>query len=153
MSATAGLGLFPTSFAPDGVVVVTLTSASLTCHLDGTYPTMSPATVTSSYAATVKYWSGNGTTGSYVTLPAVSSSNTTSPLAAVNLATTQVWTAPDGTPTYLSEYIASWTSATSSSLAAIKQANAVNRLVAADTNGFISVTTKGVGPPMWLGRP
>ncbi len=141
-TGAAGIGLFPTSFAPQGVVILQLDSATLTCHVGGTYPSTSPGTVTATYSGSIKYWTGNGTTGSYTTV-ALSNSNSTSPLAGISLATTQVWTYA-GAPVYLSDYISSWGSATTSALSGMKQSTPNDQLLSAKLDGFITVTTAGV---------
>ena len=144
-AGASGVGLFPTSFAPQGVVIVQLTTASLTCHVGGTYPSPSAPTVAAAYTGTVKYWTGNGTTGSYQTV-AVNGTQSTSPLDAILTANPQVWsyTSSSGTQQVnLRDYISTWTSAPSGVLAGLKQATSDLRQVSANLDGFISVTTVG----------
>ena len=140
-SNPAEIGLFPTSFAPLGVVRLRLTSSSLTCHAGGTYPSTSAPTATPSYAGTVFYWSATGSGGSpgYVT---VNVSPTTTGLTAGMLSTKVTTYA--GADVLLSDYITSWNSATSSSLAAKTQSSADNKSVSTNLDGFINVTTAGV---------
>lgn len=59
------LELFPTSFAPQGVVQVSLSSASVTCQSGG-----GTASATGTWSGVVRYWSSAvGVGGGYVELP------------------------------------------------------------------------------------
>jgi hypothetical protein len=98
--------IMPTSFAPNGVVQVTLQSASLLCGSTGSGSTAPTAT----WTATVKYWSYAA--GAYVTLNV--SNGTTSPLTAALLTKgpggVDVGRDPLGGVLWLGDYISSWTS-------------------------------------------
>lgn len=94
------LRIFPTNFAPDGVVRVTLTRASAYCRVR----TASGNTAAGDYLATVRYWNGSG----YSLAGTVSPANSTDPLGSVNLS--QVIDSASGLR--LSDYIASWGSLT-----------------------------------------
>jgi Tfp pilus assembly protein PilV len=102
VARTSSISLFPTEFAPKGVVVVKLTQASAHCTVAG--PAHTPS-ATFDYSAVVTYWDGSG----YQTLPTVSPGMSTDPLDAVNLATT-----PVGGGRMLGDYIASWSALLSS---------------------------------------
>jgi prepilin-type N-terminal cleavage/methylation domain-containing protein len=97
--ATA-LELFPTTFAPHGVVRIELTSASARCLVSGSSHT---PTATADYTAVVSYW--NGTT--YVTAATVVPGQTTDQLDAVPLTTS----VGSGALT-LGHYISSWSALT-----------------------------------------
>jgi hypothetical protein len=84
------------------MVRITLLDASVRCAVGGAAHTPS---ATASYTAKVEYWNGSG----YTALPLITAANTTDPLAAVPLDTT-----PVGPGHVLGDYIASWSSLTSS---------------------------------------
>jgi prepilin-type N-terminal cleavage/methylation domain-containing protein len=137
-SATAGatakaltLKMFSTSFAPQGVVQVTLTSASITCTSNGT-----TGTVTPTYSASLAYWTPAG----YVTV-ALDQTQATSPLAAVNLATTRVGTDSVGLPVYLGEYITSWDSLTSAGATSGKTLDTDGKHVEGAYEGVVQLTS------------
>lgn len=100
------LDIMPTSFAPNGVVQVTLNHASLSCSSNGA----GSAAPTSDWGAAVSYW--NAATSSYVSLnvakgspdPLTSSLLTTGPGGVL------VGTSPLGAPLYLGDFISSWSS-------------------------------------------
>jgi hypothetical protein len=98
--------IMPTSFAPDGVVQVTLNRASLSCASSGA----ASATPTSDWSAKVSYWSY--LTGGYVDLAVAKGS--ADPLLASLLTRgpggAQVSTTTLGAPLYLGDYIQSWSS-------------------------------------------
>ena len=95
--------LFPTTFAPDGVIKIVLQGATASCAVNK----VGGGTATAASQATLKYWNGTG----YTTVPTpLASTNATDPLAGVPL-TTVVDTASGLT---LGDYIASWKSATTS---------------------------------------
>jgi hypothetical protein len=138
-SASAGatakaltLKMFSTSFAPQGVVQVTLTSASVSCTSNGT-----TGTVTPTYSASLSYW----TPGGYVTV-ALDQTQGTSPLAAVNLATTQVGTDALGQPVYLGDYVASWDSLGASGVTSGKTVDGDGNHVEGAYEGVVQLTTK-----------
>lgn len=96
--------VFPTSFAPAGVLRVHLDRASAYCRTGSGTTTKA----TTDYAATVRYWNGSG----YTTLPQVDPGNSTDPLAGVDL--TQVIHPASGLT--LGDYVQSWSSATSADI-------------------------------------
>jgi len=94
--------LFPTSFAPNGVVQVVLDAATASCNVS----TVGGGSVAAGYRATVRYWNGS----TYTTVPALKDTNPTDPLAGVNLG------ASVGTGLTLGDYIASWGSSLTSDI-------------------------------------
>lgn len=142
--ATAQTGtveLFPTTFAPNGVVRVTLSRATAYCTV-GRNPDFSPApSATAAYQATVQYWNGSG----YTTVPVLQQTNGSDPLAAVNLSQT---ISPDGLT--LGDYISSWGSVTSAKSLTTSGGNDAS----VDLPGAVNITTQptrenvagGVGP-------
>jgi hypothetical protein len=138
-SASAGatakaltLKMFSTSFAPQGVVQVTLTSASISCTSNG-----AAGTVTPTYSASLSYWTPSG----YVTV-ALDQTQGTSPLAAVNLATTQAGTDTLGQPVYLGDYLSNWDSLTSAGATSGKSVDADGNHVEGAYEGVVQLTTK-----------
>lgn len=105
--ATAQSGavrVFPTSFAPGGVLRVTLDEAVASCTSGaGVTPAAS-----ASYRATVRYWNGTG----YTTVSGLRASNANDPLDSVNLA--QVIDPASGLT--LGDYVQSWSSVTQSEI-------------------------------------
>lgn len=102
--ATAQAGVvrvFPTSFAPGGVLRITLDQAVARC-VSGS--SLSPA-ASASYRATVRYWNGTG----YSTVSNLRNTNANDPLDAVALS--QVIDAGSGLT--LGDYVQSWSSVTS----------------------------------------
>lgn len=91
--------LFPTTFAPRGVVRVELTSASARCLVQGSSHT---PTASADYSAAVTYWDGT----SYAPAATVVPGQTTDQLDAVPLTTS---VAPGLT---LGDYISSWSALT-----------------------------------------
>lgn len=133
----AALSLFPTTFAPNGVVLLTLNSSSLSCRAGGTYPTVSAPTATATYTATVQYWSA--ATNGYVTVAlSPTSGGLTDSMLNTKVATFA------GLDVLLRDYITSWNSASTSSLAAKVQTSADNRSIGANLDGFVNLTTAGV---------
>ena len=98
--------VLPTSFAPDGIVQITLKYASTTCSSTGPVTTASKL-----YGATVNYW--NMATTSYVTLP-VTDTQSIDPLTAGLLVKgaggVQVGVDAANQPLWLGDYIKSWSS-------------------------------------------
>lgn len=105
---TTKLKLFPTSFAPDGVVQVSLAEASTRCTVTGAAHT---AAATFAYSALVRYRqvdaAGTASWGQVQIAPG----GPTDPLAAVNLGGIDV-----GGGHKLGDYIASWSSLVGSSV-------------------------------------
>lgn len=99
--------ILPTNFAPDGVVQVTLKSASLLCNSTGS----ASAAPTAKWSATVRYWSY--AIGGYVTLSFDQSSANPLTAALLTRGPGGVEVGRNGLEVlYLGDYIASWTSGT-----------------------------------------
>jgi Tfp pilus assembly protein PilV len=126
------LELFPTQFAPFGVVQVTVTTnLSLTCTSKaGSSP---PASATASYGATVKYWTGT----TYSTL-LLGQLNAADPLT-TNILSTQVGVDPSGNPLYLSDYVQGWSSLTAPGLTAATKLTTSKTSVSTTFPGFLSI--------------
>lgn len=105
VARTASIALFPTSFAPSGVVQVELRRAVARCRVQGA---AHAATTASDYDAVVRYWDGSG----YQVAATVTPASGPDPLDAVPLTT-----AVGGGHT-LGDYIASWSSLTPAEVAA-----------------------------------
>jgi prepilin-type N-terminal cleavage/methylation domain-containing protein len=101
--ATAQAGVvrvFPTSFAPNGVLRITLDQAVARCTSgSGVTPSAS-----ASYRATLRYWNGSG----YTAVTSLRNTNNTDPLDAISL--TQVIDPASGLT--LGDYVQSWSSVT-----------------------------------------
>lgn len=100
VSRASTISLFPTTFAPRGVVLITLTRASARCKVTSASHT---ASVSHDYQAVVRYFDGTA----YKTLATITPSTTTDPLQAVDLATTAT-----GDNKFLADYISSWSALT-----------------------------------------
>lgn len=103
-SRSAPVTILPTSFAPLGVIRVSLTRLSVRCVVSGAGHT---PTTSVDYSATVQRWTPSG----YVTIGTVTPSTSSDFLAAVDLTTTQV-----GSYGPLSRWIDSWSVLTSDRL-------------------------------------
>jgi type II secretory pathway pseudopilin PulG len=136
MSAqTAVLQVLPTSFAPDGVAQVQLTSSSLSCSSTGVTVTSTPT-----YSAQIRLLRYDGTNSSYSSWVALSSSQTADPLAAIDLSTWPV-ARNNGRVVYLSEYLSSLSSQTSGSLASAKQLTNGGRGTDTRLSSMVALTT------------
>lgn len=103
--ATAQINMvrvFPTSFAPDGVIRIRLDRASASC----TVRRNGSNDATADYSATVRYWDGSA----YTTAGTAQRGNATDPLSAVPLAT------PVGNGLTLGDFVSSWSSLTDADL-------------------------------------
>lgn len=100
VSRTSSLSLFPTTFAPRGIVLIELRRATARCRVTGEGHT---ASVSRDYEAIVKYWNGT----SYQTAATITPSTTADPLESIDLATTAT-----GNDTFLGDYISSWSGLT-----------------------------------------
>ena len=111
-SVAGTIELFPTDFAPAGVVQIVLSSPmTLTCKSQaGSSP---PATATATYTATLRYWSQ--ALNNYSQWISLSGSNSADPLT-TNLLTTPVANASDGTTLTLGDYVSGWSSLTSTAM-------------------------------------
>jgi len=110
-ATTRRIDVMPTSFAPNGVVQVTLNWADMSCTTSGG---SGAASVSPFFNAIVSYWSqdANNGAGGYVPLT-VSNGQATDPLAASLLtvgAGGAVVYNQNGTVLYLGQYIKSWSS-------------------------------------------
>ncbi|MFN2610209.1 MAG: prepilin-type N-terminal cleavage/methylation domain-containing protein [Actinomycetota bacterium] len=99
--------ILPTTFAPQGLVQVFITSASLTCTTNGTIGSASAA-----FNITVNYWKRDPLTGSsaYVSTNLQQGNPLVSPLSVAVLNSTQVTVDGTGLPVFLSSYIDTWNS-------------------------------------------
>lgn len=132
-ASTEHIKIFPTTFAPQGVVQVRLIDSSLICSANGT-----ASSAVADFAAEVRVWTYNPATGTsgYTTVVAIEDGQLISPLTAGLLAT-QV--AADGaTPILLSQYIQSWASFTGPSSTSGTSGKSVDRTI----NGIVSITTQ-----------
>ena len=102
---SAPIMLFPTSWAPDGVIRVTLGQSSLQCRVVHTGGVPSALPATAKFSATVEY--KNATGPGYVTAGTITEGGSDDPLAGVPL-TTSV-----GHGFTLGSFIQSWRSSTS----------------------------------------
>jgi prepilin-type N-terminal cleavage/methylation domain-containing protein len=130
--------MFPTTFAPNGVVQVTLSSAALNCATTGA---TGGGTVGLTYGATVAYWNGTG----YTTV-ALDHGQTASPLDLVGLSTTQVGVDTFGMPIFLGDYVSSWSSATTGSIGAGKSIDSDANRVEASYDGLVKLTSVPMRP-------
>lgn len=110
VARTTRVSLFPTAFAPKGVVRIELQHAYARCTVEGSAHT---ATVTYNYQATVEYWNGT----EYVTAATIVPGMTIDPLEAVLSSDPAV-----SDTKHLSDYIASWSSLTSDKVTAAQPA-------------------------------
>jgi hypothetical protein len=90
--------LFPTQFAHDGVIRISLDRATASCSV--TKP--GPGVASAAYQATLSYWNGS----TYIAVATLSSTNTTDPLASVNLGLSV------GSGLTLGDYVRAWKSTT-----------------------------------------
>lgn len=135
-SQSLAVRMFPTTFAPGGVLRVRLVSSSLSCTTNG-----ASASGTLTYSARVAYWDGD----EYVPL-LTDHTQATSPLDSVALATTQVGVDSLGQPIYLGDYISSWSSATSAHVASGRTVDPDLNRVDAAYDGLVKVTSVPMRP-------
>ena len=110
LSSASTLALFPTSFAPNGVVQVDLVRASARCVVSGTgHVAQQPAT---DYRAIVRYHVGTGPLD-YVVAADITPAMTSDVLAGIDLSVDV--DGPDGDHT-LGDYVASWSGLVPSSI-------------------------------------
>jgi type II secretory pathway pseudopilin PulG len=127
VARASSLSLFPTTFAPRGVVLIELRRAAVQCQVTGSSHV---ATMARDYEAVVQYWDGT----KYVTVPTIAPS-TTDPLNAIPLATTAT-----GGGKMLGDYIESWSGLTSSEVVTSTESGSAS----VSLPGVISITTQGV---------
>lgn len=135
---TQKLKIVPTSFAPDGVVQVTLNSAEMVCKTTGS----SSSGTAAAFDATVTYLRYNSVNNlnEYVSV-AVQNGQAISPLTSSLLAGTQVSLNPGTLPANLvplSTYLDSWSSLTG----ATTTTSSPPRIVQSVLSGIVTVTTK-----------
>jgi prepilin-type N-terminal cleavage/methylation domain-containing protein len=121
------VAVVPTTFAPDGVLRVTLTAASVSCRVAGAGHT---PTYGATFDALVEYWTPTG----YVTAGQVNQTTLTDPLAAVPLTT------PLGANGVLGDYIESWSMLTKSGIRGSTGAGQAS----VQLPGVVNLTTKPV---------
>ena len=138
---TKEVRILPTTFAPNGVVKVELQEASLTCTANGT-----ASSAAAKFTAVVKvftYNKANPVLSDYTTVILVKESD---PVSSLNMNIQnpnliQVGADPiTNAPILLSQYIASWGSATGPASVSGTTPKRVQR----DINGIVSITTKPV---------
>jgi hypothetical protein len=137
---TNTIRLFPTTFAPQGIVRIQLDRATASCGLTKPLSTVVPS-ASAGYAASVSYYNGSD----YSAPLSLSSAQTIDPLASATILNQAV--APDLT---LGDYISSWKSLVSSEITA----SAAGNVAEVNLPGAISIVTKptregvatGVGP-------
>ncbi|MDP3894872.1 prepilin-type N-terminal cleavage/methylation domain-containing protein [Nocardioides sp.] len=127
VARTSRLSILPTSFAPSGVVRVSLDRASVRCAVSGGAHT---ASATYDYSAVVERWSASG----YVTVATVVPGATTDVLAAIDLESVALG---DGHG-MLGDYIETWSAITVAGVA-VQQASGVATL---DLPGVVDVVTR-----------
>lgn len=141
------LVLLPTTFAPNGLIRVTLTSVSVSCSVSRTGSATPTASASVTYSGSLSYFApfAAGNVLGYVTVP-LSSTQSTSPLTAAVLTSTKVGVDSSGTPMYLSDYFATWGSLTTSSAAAAVTIGSGSTTAAASFTGAIGITTQPLRP-------
>lgn len=102
VARTSSISLFPTSFAPRGVVQVELRRAAARCRVEGVGHT---ASATRDYEAVVRYWDGQ----QYTVAATITPSTTTDELEDIDLDSR-----PVGGSHVLGDYIDSWSALRSS---------------------------------------
>ncbi|HET6816874.1 MAG TPA: prepilin-type N-terminal cleavage/methylation domain-containing protein [Mycobacteriales bacterium] len=141
---TSWIQLFPTAQAPNGIVQIQVTQASLNCQTGANYGASSTASSTLTYAATLKYATWNGSSVSYTTVN-LGSGNSTDPLpTSSQMATIQVGVDGSGSPIYLGDYISSWGSLTSGAIGAAPavQKTSDNKSISANYQGLLTINSQ-----------
>ncbi len=126
---TSPTAVLPTSFAPDGLLRIRLTRASVRCLVSGDGHTASTAY---DFSATVERWTPTG----YVTVATVVPGATTDPLAAINLATTSVGTGEEHG--VLADWIDSWSAVTVGQVRRVASAGTASLAIP----GVVNVVTR-----------
>ncbi len=126
--------LFPTSFAPDGVVRIRLSGAALKCATDGT---TGGAAVSLTYS--VRFEIADGA-GGYVVVD-TAHDDVKDPLAAYPPDSTRVGVDPFGRDLFLSDYVTNWGPLGSAGVAAGQEVDPDGNKVTAAYPGVASVTT------------
>jgi type II secretory pathway pseudopilin PulG len=130
VARTSSISLFPTDFAPNGIVVVELTHANARCMVQTAAHT---PTVSYDYQAVVKYWDG----AAYQTLTTIAPGMSGDPLEALDLSTTSV-----GDGKTLGTYIASWSALTSTEITQTASAGTAQLTLP----GIITIASQPVRP-------
>jgi len=126
--------ILPTSFAPDGIVRVKLTGATIECTSNGAAPA-----VTGGYDAEVQYLVYTPSTGTY-SYQTLAVDENTSVLTPALLSTVQVGFDPtSGAPLMLGDYILSWSNATDLAGSAEIISNGAG--ISINTPGLVSLET------------
>jgi len=130
VARASAISIFPTEFAPQGIVVVELTSAQARCTVQTLAHT---AAVSYDYQAVVKYWDGS----QYRSLATISPGMSTDPLEDLDLSTISV-----GDGKMLGDYIASWSSLMSTEI----PRTAADGLAQVTLPGIITIASHPVRP-------
>ncbi|MBA2954490.1 prepilin-type N-terminal cleavage/methylation domain-containing protein [Nocardioides sp. MAH-18] len=125
VARTAPVSVLPTTFAPDGVVRITLTDAKVRCAVSGA---AHAATASVGYTAAVEVWGPSG----YTTVATVTETTASDLLATVPLTT------PVGGGHTLGDYISSWSAVSSSEVTKTAATGAAT----VNVPGIISLTTQ-----------
>jgi prepilin-type N-terminal cleavage/methylation domain-containing protein len=131
------ISLFPTSFAPRGIVIIELRRAIARCRVAGAGHT---ATATSDYRAEVSYYDGSG----YQSLTSIRPSLSSDPFDAINLATTSV-----GGGKQLGDYISSWSALLPTEVTSTQQTG----LAEVQLPGVVTIASQPVRPGLNLLDP
>ena len=129
VARTTAISIFPTEFAPRGVVRIQLNRASVRCTVQGSAHS---ADAVPDYEATVQYWDGSG----YVTAATILPSLATDPLESLPMST------PVGGGKTLGSYIASWSSLTGDKVTKVQAGG----LAEVALPGVVTVATQPVRP-------
>ena len=140
---SAPVMLFPTTWAPDGVIKVVLNQSSLKCQVVRNTAKVRSAAATAKFEATVQYWNGS----SYVTAGTVRETNVIDPLAGVPLTTVVRPLSPEGPQLTLGDFIQSWESSTSIDVARNNVSTGTS--VRAKVPGVVSIESR----PTRVGDP
>ena len=129
VARTTALELFPTTFAPNGVVRVELQRATARCLVQGGAHT---ASATVDYQAVVRYWNGSG----YTTAATVAPGQAADALESVPLSTSV------GGGLTVGDYVSSWSSLTTGGVVTA-QANGVAQV---KLPGIVKIVSQPVRP-------
>lgn len=136
------LVLLPTSFAPNGLIRITMSAASVSCSVSRSGAGTAVGTADVSYTGSLAYFAPTSPSAvnGYVTVP-LSSTQSASPLTGAILTGTQVAVDSSGVPVMLSDYFASWTSLNSGGVASARTISADGTTATASVSGMIGVTS------------
>ena len=138
-SQNAPITLFPTLGGGNGLIQIALSSASMSCNTTGSFGSPSTGTASITYQAYLRYITYNGGSYSWSSWIGLNGA-ATDPLAGVDMNTS---VGPvNGQNRVLGDYIASWSSLTSGSLAAGRQVSADGK----STRGSYSLLTLNTQP-------